>query len=1070
MVSFRTIDEIALAMIDLLRLTRPELDTKPGSVARDVFVDPAATEFSKLYNELRNISNLQSLASSIGTDLDRLARNFGLTRNTGSAASGTVWFTTNDLTSDVFIPSGSLVLSQGGQTFSVLVDTAFESTKSNVYRSNALRIRSELDLAGITDEFALEAAVEATAFGTAGNVGKFGVNQTSISGVSNVTNVNAMTGGAGAETDAAFRARALGIFAGSNIGTTLGYINALLADPRVSDVLAVEPGDPLMVRDGTQTGTSTAGDTIVVSSGTGGKVDLYIQGTSLESFSESYIYRDQSGRGDPTDSSNDFVLGQRDINPFLDFQQKRKLLIEAGTLPLQPVDSIVSVSGSLSGPNFIQKFTDEEGQEQGSYELIKDTDAFGGSPFGFDRISWINNQITLPDETGSKGPFNGQDALDFTNVTNISKVNQQVSITNENSAVNSTNRSIITLTHTPVVTTTRVDNLSTGERYTIANQNVDNGTTNTTGRVQISGGTLPTSSDILQVNYIWDLSFDENIDYDDLQSTVFTRTVQDSVDWGFANRVEAEEEDIVWSAEDGYHIIVEHPISRVVDVLRVKEETRTNVSGKLTVSNTIINIQSVKDVEGREVFYTAASNGSFSGKEITLPTDTVLLNGETAIIRYNTEDLFSPDGYEAGTFSGNLIKFDEGAVVPGETVFANYIANIPTLLPTTAITNLPALGDENNFIVNSNVVGNQPVSNEYSVGGNITRNLRFSPSYLRILVQGTSAVGRLTVKGIAHTRVEALFVSTRDGLTIDLNQAIRDHFGISSIPVTMFVSDIDSVENVTVADNQVSSVDYAFDTLNVEIKNTSYSNGRAITNASLNTTQFSLSATQANLDQQPTTGQWVRVVFYVANTNTTENITISAGGTHITDNKYVFVDSITASSGFISVSGTVDGTISVSPFTQPTDGSTYFTTYSYTAPKEGERIIVNYNFNRLINDSTFTIEDVRPVTADVLVKAAGTIGVDVSLLVVAIPNFTQSDEVLRQSVQETVTSFITSGGLDATIDASDIINVVYSVDGVDRVEITTFNETGNTGVVRSLVSGRDKYFVAGIIEATIEER
>ena len=1070
MVAFRSLDEIALAMIDFLRLVNPDLDTKPGTVARDLFVDVPANELAKLYAELRNISNLQSLAAATGTDLDRLARNYGITRNTGSPAGGTVIFTTNDVTSDIFIPQGTIVTANSGTSFQTLVDSAFDSTKPNVYAANALRVRTDLDLAGITDDFALEVAVEANEFGAQGNVGKFSVSQVTLSGISNVTNVTAMTGGTGSESDAAFRSRALGIFAGANTGTALGYRNAVLADPRVLDVLTVEPGDTLMTRDGTQVGENDAGEPVVISSGTGGKVDLYTQGTDSESTAESFIYRDQSGRNDATDPANDFILGQRDVNPLLDFQQKRRLLIEQNQLPFQPVDRITTVSGTLSGPNFVQAFTDAAGNTQGSFELVKDEDAFGGSPFGFDRLRWISNTIDLTDEQANKGPFNGQDPLNFTDVSTINPVRQDVIISNENSQVDSSDRSILTLLHTPVVTVQRVENLTTGERYTIANQNFDGGDTNTTGRIQISGGTLPTKNDVLQVNYIWDLQFDDQIDFDDLQSTVFTRTVQDSVDWGFANRVEAEEETVLFSTADGYHIIVEHPISRVVNVNTTVVENTTNSAGKLTVANTIVNIRSIVDSTGQEVFFTREANGSFSGTEITLPTDSVLVDGATATVIYNVADVFSPDGYDTGTFSENIIRFQDGTVSTGDTVFADYVANVPTILPTTALSDLPVVGEDNQFVLNSNVIGAQPVSNEYSTGGAITRNLRFSPTYLRMNAAGISSTGRLTIRGTNWTKIDTTVTVRNDGLEINLAEAATTALGVSSLPTTSFVALVDAVEQVTLSGTEISSTDATLDLLNHKLLNIQYSNGKALQDTSLNRFTVKLSETDFNLSVQPNTGDVLRVVFYIADTRTTENITVSAAGTIVSSNRYIFVERMAVSSGFVGLSGNIDGTVNIQAFTQPVAGATYFSSYQYTAPKEGERITVNYDYNRLVGDVTFLVEDVRPITADVLVKGAGTIGVDVSLEVIPVPNFTQSNETLRQNVIETVTNFLTSGGLGAVVDASDIINVVYTVDGVDRVEILTFNENGNTGVRRTLTSGRDKFFSAGVVDATIGSR
>src|SRR5690606_6759346 len=118
----------------------------------------------------------------------------------------------------------------------------------------------------------------------------------------------------------------------------------------------------------------------------GGKVDIYVQGSAIEDITESYIYKDLSGKNDPTSIANDYIIGQRSINPLLDYQQKRRLLFSQGTLPFQPVDSIVSITGSLSGPNFIESFTDTDGSVKGNFELSKDEGTFGGSVFGFDKI------------------------------------------------------------------------------------------------------------------------------------------------------------------------------------------------------------------------------------------------------------------------------------------------------------------------------------------------------------------------------------------------------------------------------------------------------------------------------------------------------------------------------------------------------------------------------------------------------------------------------------------------------------------------------------------------------------
>lgn len=1068
MVTFKSLEEISLSIIDFLRLVQPDLDTKPGEVARDL-IDAPAIEISKLYVELRNNSNLQSFASGIGSDLDKLARNFGIVRNSGSPATGTIFFTTNDLTSDIFIPAGTIVTAQSGLTFSTLVDTSFERTKASLYRSNALRIRSDLDLASITDQYALEVGVEATSFGSGGNVGKLSITKHDAPGVSRVINVSAMTGGTDAETDTAFRARILGIFAGSNVGTSLGYVNSLLADPRINDALPVEPGDTLMTRDGTVVGKNDDGEDIVISSGTGGKVDLYIQGTSLESFTESFIYRDLSGKADPTDSRNDFILGQREVNPNLDFQQRRRLLMRNGTLPFQPVESIVSISGSISGSNFVQRYIDDDGIERGNYQLIKDDGAFGYSPFGFDRIHFISSKIELPSESTSKGVFNGQDSLDFTDVSNISTVRQEIILNNQHAVVDSSDKSILKLAHTPVKSVLRVDNLTTGQRYTIENQNIDGGARNETGRIKISGGTLPASTDILQASFIWDKQYDKNLDFDNLDGDNSFRAVQDAIDWGWANRVKAEEKTVLFSVDDGYHIIVEHPITKVVNVNRIFQEDILNNTGKLVVSDHITSIYSVVDGDGRELFYTKENNGSFSGMEITLPTDTLLNDGELATVKYNAQDIFSPDGYEFGSFNGAVIYLNDDVAEIGETVFVDYIANVPTILPTTSLSDLPAVSFKNEFVVDGLSVGAQPTSREYDGSGNVVRLLRFSPSYLRMSVQGISSVGRLTIKGTSIRKIETVFPITKDGLTIDLQQVIRRELGLSSLPSSMFVSHIAYISKVDVNDNTVDT-QFEFDLLNCELANNTYSQRTAVQNSSLSNTQVKIASTAKNTNESLKAGQNIKIAFYIVDTNTIENSTISSSGTHYSKHRYIYLDKISIGSGFTNLSGSIDGTINIQSATQPVSGSTYYVGYSYTAPKEGERIIVNFNYNRLVGDATRRVESVRPVTADILVKAAKPISIDIEIDIIPSASTRQTDETIRQNVQEVLTAFLTSGGLASTLDSSDVINAVYSAGDIDRVEVKTFNLSGNTGKRKTIQAGRNEYMSVGTITINVVKR
>ncbi len=1072
MATFRSLDSIILSMLDFIRLVQPDADTKPGTVFRDVAVDAPSQEIARLYSDLRGIANLQSYTSASGTSLDKLASNFSAVRGAGSPASGTIVVTLSSIDSDLSIPANTAVTARNGFRYKTLTSNTISANNSGIYRANASRLRTDLDAAGISDEYALEIPVSALSPGASGNIGKYSIVSINTPGISNVTNVLGFTGGSNSETDSAFRARILSIFAGSNIGTALGYINALKADTRVIDVLSVEPGDPLMTRDGSQIGADSDGNPIVITPGTGGKADLYVQGTANEEATESFIYRDLSGRADATNPRNDYIIGQRGLNDELNFQQRRRTAIRAGTLPLQPVTEVVTVTGSLSGSNFQPKSVDVNGNVTGNYELALDTGAYAGSPFGFDKLKWIDTKITLPDEVITKGVFNGQDATAFTDVLSFPEIHQSISIKGEAATISSNDRTSIRINHTPVLAVDRVFNATTGERYVVENSNPDGvpGEPNETGYITISGNTLPIATDNIEVSYLWDHIHDPDVDFDDLTSQSIFRTVQDSIDWGYSNRIELESTTLAYSVQDGYYVLTQHPASRVIDVYTLEEETATNTSGSVVVSSTIINVLDIVDsTSGKEYYNTKVNNGSFSGNQISLPTDTTSNSGDSVVVRYNLVDHYSPDGEELGTFTGNQINIpNTSGLSVGTTMYVNYIADLGTILPTTAISALPATGNNNAFTVSGDTVGTQPITNIYS-GSTIVSNVRFAPSYLRINLQGTSSRGRLNISGHSFTRIEDIVTVTSNGFTIDLQSSIINSMGISSVPTSGFVAKLESVERVTVANDIVDSIDYTFDTLNYELKDRRYSDEYGFTNSSLSRTQVKLPASIYNAENELTTGQKLRVIYYYCDLNQQESLVAGSSGLYFSRFKYAYVNSISLSSGFTNTSGTVTGNITITSANQPQAGTGYFATYSYTAPKEGERISLKYTYNKLITDSTFTIEAIRPITADVLIKQAQPLDVDVVMLVVFSSSITDTTPV-AQSLEQTIISYMTATGLNTTLDASDIISISYRVPGVDRVILTTFNESGSTGVLKTIEAGRNQYIRAGTISIIKDSR
>lgn len=1076
MARIRTSSEIIRSYLDFYRTAQPALDTKPGTVTRDVLIDGPSDQISRLYDELNSVSNLQSLRQSFGTDLDNWAQNIGATRRRGAKSTVPALLLFDNVDADIAINKGDLIFAKNGSSFAILNSIVITSTRESQYRSLVAKYQGDLDFLGFTEPYAIEIVVEATAPGEQGNISKYNLSNTSISGITNVTNVFPAGGGRPAETDSVFKNRIISIFSGSNTGTSLGYENTVRTDPSVIDAIVIPPGDSLMTRDGTQISIAEDGTRTIVSDGTGGKVDIIAYGIRLQETIDSYIYRDKSNTGNPTNIANDFILGQISGDENKTVTRKRIDNLASGTLPNQPAYNIVSVVGSSSGPNFKPISVDAFGRISGNYQLIKDTGAYAGSPWGFDRLRWVSNNIADYPEDKSKINFNSQDPLTYTDITKISRASQNIVITNENSKVSPSDKTIIQLLHKPVFGVTRVFNVSTGERYTVTSQNPDGtGNINTTGRIKISGKSLPSTSDILQVDYTWLFDYDPYWDFDNKSFSFNERETSDSIDWGYSNLVRRERGVLIAS---GSYLSLEltHDISSVVRVNVFSEEISsvTFSSGRLSVitSAAINNVVSVKrNLDGSELWNTKDNDGSISGLTAYLPTDTVAQFGDSVTVVYNATDVYS----DTGSFNNNQITIVPSALVTsGSIVEATYIANVNNLLPSTLLSSLPAIRNGNGFSTNDEeLTGNQPVSNIFS-GSNVIQNLRQSPSNLTLNITGTVVPGTITCTGSTVINSgEIVFTSSSSGLIHDLSPAIRTFLGLTSrdsIPSNIKVGRLVQFEKV-VADsgNNVLDIINEYDVLGYSLKDNSLVKTESIQDSSLNNFQIKLPSTIDNINNSIEIGDKIRVRFFLLYTNDSENVYFTKAGTQYTQKRFVFVDTIAITSGFNSTSSN-SATLTVSNFNQPLNKSRYKIYYNYLAPKSNERITITSNYNKLISDATLLVEQNRPITADVLVKEAELILVDVTMYVVLTEEFRNSPVVVKQNVQDAITAAVNSDTLNQIIDASDLINTAYTVPGVDRARIIYFNKNGSNGSVLSIQPQKNQYTAANNISIVIEER
>ena len=738
MARIRSVNEIIANLRDFFKLAQPALDTKAGTISGDLFIEGPSAALSLLYDELSGISHNQSLRLSIGSDLDKLGKNFNMIRRQATASTGVALLTFSSLNANVNVNvnAGSTIYTSGGIGFGVVNGLSLVPSNINFYRATATKFQAQLLYAGITDQYAVEVTVRASAAGSSGNIGQYSLAVVNVGGISNVTNVVAFAGGTDQETDAAFRNRILATFSGSSVGTALGYLNAALSVTGVQDAVVIGPGNPLMTRDGTVS-EMVNGTLTVVSEGSGGKVDVVVLGTNDVANTDTFIYVDKSNTNDATNPKNNWVLGQLASNANMSINQKRIVDIQNAQLPAQPVDAIAQVTGSVSGSNFVEYSVDGYGRGSGNFTLIKDTGIYGGSPFGFDTFAWTSNEVEYQEDL-IRGQSNGQDATTFTGVTQITEAQQQVSITNENSLV-SYNRSIIQLLHMPVTNVTRVFNTNTGERYFVTNQNYD-GTTpyNTTGRIQISGNTLPSPSDVLQVDYTWVVDYDPYSDFDGLADTANSRTVTDSIDWGYSSLIKNEL--VTFSESVGNNFFVgstTHPIDTVISVdefVQVDGYITIITSGNyvnrlsVTISNLWTPTTSVDSITWKnsnvELFKTAQANTNFSNATsivdmltvyattIILPSDTVASIGDHVTAYLNSTNVYqsaTTQGSNSGTqitIPASLIgtSFDHASTI--NTVSAinlrvTYIANVSDLF--SSITgSLPASRIGNGYTLSNN--------------------------------------------------------------------------------------------------------------------------------------------------------------------------------------------------------------------------------------------------------------------------------------------------------------------------------------------------------------------------------
>lgn len=581
--AIKTYSQIVQSFQDGIRLRQPTLDTKPGSVSRDLFIDNPADQIASVYRDMQLIQRTQSILNATGQILDQYGSNYDIIRDTGKRSVGNAILTFNNLLNNINISSGTTVTSKTGVSFRITANIVVSAATKGIYASFASSISNQLHIAGISDQYAVSVPIEAINIGTNGNIPVYSLVKTSISGISNVTNITPTSGGTNKQGDSKYRSQIIAGLSGSAAGTARGYQNALLTVSGIQSVFIATPGNPILTRDGTITNRRSDGTLFVLSPGTGGKVDVWIQGNDFIDITESYVFHDVSGTGNAASSLNAHILGQTTNTATLTPLERRQLFTQTGQLPLQPIDSIININGSVSGANFVNGV---------NYSVVHDTNPeTENTAFALDKIVFLQNYISIAAENIPKGESNSVDSTVFNGIKSIDNVNQQIIVTNDLATLDISDHTKITVSHNPLNTVLRATNLTTGERYVITDQNINAASgLNESGQVTISGSILPSSQDLIQVDYIWDIEYEPTTDYFEPNTSEF---VSNAVDWGKSNSITLENALLIRNG-NRYNLNVLNNVDRVFNAFYCDTQiTTVQQANLIDQTNTIKAIRQV---------------------------------------------------------------------------------------------------------------------------------------------------------------------------------------------------------------------------------------------------------------------------------------------------------------------------------------------------------------------------------------------------------------------------------------------------------------------------------------------
>ena len=256
----KTFNEILASIIaNISAAIAARIDTRIGTVLRDAILAPIASAIADLYSFVNVVSLDQSVSTyTSSTALDAIAANYGLSRASGTAATGNVrFYVMRRPTRAISIPFGTKVYATSvtpSLTFTTLQSVQIEDINSGVFFQES---NSNSPYYGY---YYVAVDVICSTTGSNGNLAAGALSVTDLQTVEGVDNPLPTLNGTDALTDAQLQSLIVSTSRG-NIGTVYGYQSMVDANFSFTDTAVIPYDDPQAVRGA----LSSAVDIIILS-------------------------------------------------------------------------------------------------------------------------------------------------------------------------------------------------------------------------------------------------------------------------------------------------------------------------------------------------------------------------------------------------------------------------------------------------------------------------------------------------------------------------------------------------------------------------------------------------------------------------------------------------------------------------------------------------------------------------------------------------------------------------------------------------------------------------------------